>query len=72
VAVVQTRAWHPDTVVLDDGTRIPPIWEINTYTLIKAADGWRVSVLNIHNQIDPGAERPGEHVPHASEAARQK
>jgi ketosteroid isomerase-like protein len=72
VAVVQARAWHPDTTVLDDGTRIPPFWEINTYTLVKTADGWRVSVLNIHNQIDPGAERPGEHVPNASEAGRRK
>jgi ketosteroid isomerase-like protein len=72
VAVVQARAWHPDTVVRDDGTRIPPFWEINTYTLIKTADGWRVSVLNIHNQIEPSTERPGEHVPNASETARRK
>jgi hypothetical protein len=66
VAVVQARAWHPDPIVLDDGTHIPPFWEINTYTLIDTTSGWRVSVLNIHNQIDPGVERPGEHVPDAS------
>ena len=65
IAVVQARAWHPESIVLDDGTRIPPFWEINTYTLIKTTGGWRVSVLNIHNQIDPGVERPGEHVPDA-------
>jgi uncharacterized protein (TIGR02246 family) len=70
VAVVQARAWHSESVVLDDGTRIPPFWEINTYTLIKTEGVWRVSVLNVHNQIDPGAERPGEHVPDAS--ARRK
>lgn len=39
---------------------------------VYTADGWRVPVLNVHNQIDPGAERPGEHVPDASEAGRRK
>jgi ketosteroid isomerase-like protein len=67
VAVVQARANHAEGVVLDDGTRIPPFWEIDTYTLVKVDGGWRVALLNIHNQIDPGSERPGEHVPTASE-----
>src|SRR6478736_4359163 len=35
VAVVQARANHAEGVVLDDGTRIPPFWEIDTYTLVK-------------------------------------
>jgi hypothetical protein len=55
-----------DGVVLDDGTHIPPFWEINTYTLIKTAEGWRVALLNIHNQIGPGQEGVGQHVPDAS------
>jgi hypothetical protein len=66
VAVVQARAFHPDGVTLDDGTRIPPFWEINTFTVVKTQGEWKVSLLNIHNQIGPEAERPGEHVPHVS------
>jgi ketosteroid isomerase-like protein len=72
VAVVQARAWHPDPIVLDDGTKIPPFWEINTYTLLKTTDGWRVSVMNIHNQMGAAAERPGEHVPDASSKPKER
>jgi len=53
VAVVQARANHPDGVTLDDGTHIPPFWEINTYTLVRADNRWRVALLNIHNQLNP-------------------
>ncbi len=66
VAVVQAWANHADGVTLEDGTKIPPFREINTYTLIKTDGGWRVQILNIHNQIGPEMERPGEHVPNAS------
>jgi len=72
VAVVQARANHAEGVVLDDGTRIPPFWEIDSYTLVKADAGWRVALLNIHNQIDPSAERPGEHVPNASPSQEKR
>jgi len=72
VAVVQARANHAEGVVLDDGTRIPPFWEIDTYTLVKVDAGWRVAPLNIHNQIDPGSERPGEHVPNTSPSQEKK
>jgi len=65
VAIVQARANHPDGVTLDDGTRIPPFWEINTYTLIRTTSGWRVALLNIHNQINPGDEGVGQLVPKA-------
>src|SRR5581483_2701253 len=68
VAIVQARANHAAGVILDDGTRIPPFWEIDTYTLIRTKTGWLVALLNIHNQIDPAAERTGEHVPQASSA----
>jgi ketosteroid isomerase-like protein len=67
VALVQARANHANGVTLDDGTHIPPFWEIDTYTLVKTSNGWRVSLLNIHNQIGPGTERPGERVPNGSE-----
>jgi ketosteroid isomerase-like protein len=63
IAIVQARANHAQGVTLDDGTKIPPFWEMNTYTLIRTERGWRVALLNIHNQIDPSLERPGEHVP---------
>ncbi len=69
VAVVQARANHPDGVTLDDGTHVPPFWEINTYTLVKTSAGWRVALLNIHNQINFEDEGSGQHVPNASAGA---
>jgi len=69
VAIVQARANHSNGVLLDDGTRIPPFWEIDTYTLVKTGAGWRAALLNIHNQMTPGTEGAGEHVPNASGAA---
>jgi uncharacterized protein (TIGR02246 family) len=72
VAVVQARADHPDGVTLDDGTQIPPFWEINTYTLVKTDEGWKLTLLNIHNQINPEMERVGEHVPKASTRGHEK
>ncbi|HLJ49808.1 MAG TPA: hypothetical protein VKU01_27530 [Bryobacteraceae bacterium] len=71
VAVVQARANHPDGVTLDDGTHIPPFWEINTYTLVKTNAGWRVALMNIHNQINPGTEGAGQRVPNASTKAAE-
>jgi ketosteroid isomerase-like protein len=72
VAIVQARANHPHGVTLDDGTKIPPFWEINTYTLLRTGSGWRVALLNIHNQIDPGTEGAGEHVPTASVGEKKR
>jgi uncharacterized protein (TIGR02246 family) len=62
VAVVQATT-HWEAVTLDDGTVIPPHGEIDTFLLVKKADAWRVVLLNIHNQMAPGTERPGERVP---------
>ena len=72
VAVVQARAYHADGVALDDGTHIPPFWEINTYTLVKSDAGWRVALLNIHNQINFEDEGTGQHVPNTSAAGAKK
>jgi len=72
VAVVEARANHPDGVTLNDGTHIPPFWEINTYTLVKTEPGWRVALLNIHNQIDPGAEGVGQRLPNFSSGGDRK
>lgn len=66
VAIVQARANHPEGVTLDDGSKIPPFWEINTYTLVKTDAGWRVILLNIHNQIGPDEEGPGQKLPDLS------
>lgn len=63
IAIVQARANHPEGVTLDDGSKIPPFWEINTYTLMKTDPGWRVVLLNIHNQIGPEDEGPGQKLP---------
>ncbi|WP_109487512.1 hypothetical protein [Occallatibacter savannae] len=63
IAIVQARANHADGVTLDDGSKIPPFWEINTYTLVKTDVGWRVLLLNIHNQIGPELEGQGQKVP---------
>ena len=62
VAVVQATT-HWDEVTLDDGTRIPPHGEIDTFVLVKRRGAWRIAALNIHNQMPPGRERPGERVP---------
>jgi uncharacterized protein (TIGR02246 family) len=70
VAIVQARANHPGGVTLDGGTHSPPFWEINTYTLMRSNAGWKVAVLDIHNQIDPASERAGEQVPNVSLAKR--
>ena len=72
VAIDQARANHPDGVTLDDGTRIPPFWEINTYTLIKTDAGWRVALQNIHNQINFEDEGVGQHVPNVSTSGAKK
>ncbi len=55
VAVVQAQSdW--DEVVLEDGTRIPPHGEIDTFVVVKKGGRWRVAALNVHNQLAPGAE----------------
>lgn len=72
VAIVEARANRPDGVLLDDGTRIPPFWEIDTYTLLKTQNGWRAALLNIHNQITPGTEGSGQKVPDASSPGTSK
>jgi uncharacterized protein (TIGR02246 family) len=62
VALVQATT-HWEEVVLDDGTRIPPHGEIDTFVLVKQGGAWRIAAMNIHNQMPPGRERPGERVP---------
>ncbi len=62
VALVQAHAdWGE--VTLDDATRIPPHGEIATFVLVRDGNEWRAASLNIHNQLAPGAEGPGQKPP---------
>ncbi len=60
VALVQARAYWTDVIVLDDGTRIPPHGEIDTFVALRQAHVWRVAALNVHNQMPPFDIKPGE------------
>lgn len=60
VALVQARAYWKDVITLDDGTRIPPHGEIDTFVAVRNARVWRVGALNIHNQMPPFDIKPGE------------
>ena len=60
VALVQARAYWKDIITLDDGTRIPPHGEIDTFVAVRNAHLWRVAALNIHNQMPPFDIKPGE------------
>jgi uncharacterized protein (TIGR02246 family) len=52
VAVVQaTSDWGE--VVLEDGTRIAPHGEIDTFVVVKKQGRWLVAALNVHNEA-PG------------------
>jgi uncharacterized protein (TIGR02246 family) len=57
VALVQTRAYWAEVIVLPDGTRIPPHGQITTFLVVKEREGWRITSQNIHNQM-PGDELP--------------
>jgi uncharacterized protein (TIGR02246 family) len=49
VAVVQaTSDWGE--IVLEDGTRIPPHGEIDTFVVVKKDGRWRVAAQNVHNE----------------------
>ena len=66
MALIQARAYWNEVIVLDDGTRIPPHAEIDTFVAVRKANAWRVAALNIHNQMPPFDTKPGEllAVPH--------
>ena len=35
---------------LEDGAQIPPLWELNSYLLVKMKGEWRIAELGIHDQ----------------------
>jgi uncharacterized protein (TIGR02246 family) len=57
VAVVQSKTQWPE-ITLDDGTKIPPHGEVDTFVTVKRNGEWRISVQTIHNQF---VTRMGDH-----------
>lgn len=60
VASVLTRAYWAEVITLDDGTKIPPHGEIDTFTVVRKGGKWKVAWLDIHNQMPPFDVKPGE------------
>jgi len=52
-ASVQVCTHFSDGIRLTDGARIPPLWEINSYLIVKKRSAWLVAALNIHDQTPP-------------------
>jgi uncharacterized protein (TIGR02246 family) len=63
VAIVGAKGQWGE-ITLDDGTRIRPHGEIDTFVLVKQGKQWKVAQLDIANQME--STRPGEHtdIPH--------
>jgi uncharacterized protein (TIGR02246 family) len=63
VAIVAAKCQWGE-ITLEDGTRIPPHGEIDTFVLVKQGEQWKIAQLNIANQME--STRPGEHtdIPH--------
>jgi uncharacterized protein (TIGR02246 family) len=60
VASVLTRGYWKDELTLDDGTKIPPHGEVDTFTVVKKNGKWKVAWIDIHNQMPPFDVKPGE------------
>lgn len=63
VAIVAAKGQWGE-ITLEDGTRIPPHGEIDTFVLVKQGEQWKIAHLDIANQME--STRPGEHadIPH--------
>jgi len=63
VSIVMAKAQWGE-IKLDDGRRIPPHGEIDTFVVVRDGGAWKVSQLDIANQME--SSRPGEHsdIPH--------
>jgi len=60
VASVLMRGYWHEVVTLDDGTKIPPHGEVDTFTVVKQDGTWKVAWLDIHNQMPPFDVKPDE------------
>jgi uncharacterized protein (TIGR02246 family) len=59
-AAVLTRAYWGKELTLDDGTKIPPHGEIDSFIVVKKGSEWKIAWLDIHNQMPPFDKKPGE------------
>jgi uncharacterized protein (TIGR02246 family) len=60
VASVLTHGYWADVIALDDGTKIPPHGEIDTFTVVRKNGTWKVAWIDIHNQMPPFDIKPGQ------------
>jgi uncharacterized protein (TIGR02246 family) len=63
IAIVAAKCQWGE-ITLDDGGRIPPHGEIDTFVVEKQGEQWKIAQLNIANQME--STRTGEHtdIPH--------
>lgn len=59
-AVVMTRAYWTKEITLDDGTKVPPHGEVDSFVVVKKGHAWKIVFLNIQNQMPPFDKKPGE------------
>jgi hypothetical protein len=53
VAVVQTACDWPE-IALDNGFKVPPHGEVDTFVVVKQNGDWKISVQTIHNRFPDG------------------
>jgi ketosteroid isomerase-like protein len=53
VARVLLCARYANGIVLLDGSRIPPLWESESFLVVEANGAWWVAALDIHDQTAP-------------------
>lgn len=53
VARVVLCAHYANGITLLDGSRIPPLWESESFLVVEAHGGWLVAALDIHDQTAP-------------------
>lgn len=53
-ATIHTCAYFRDGIKLTDGARISPLWQLNSYVLVKLNRKWEIAQTSIHDQSPPG------------------
>jgi uncharacterized protein (TIGR02246 family) len=53
VAVVQTQCEWPE-IKLDNGYKVPPHGEVDTFVVVKQQGEWKINVWTIHNRFADG------------------
>jgi hypothetical protein len=52
-ATVKACTHFRNGIKLEDGARIPPLWELNSYLLLKRNGEWKIAEISIHDQTPP-------------------